>query len=361
MINAIFGKIAGYGTNRIFLLSVLFMFLCAMPVWSRGNPDIHTRWERSHGLQVGEDIYFLSYYYLYKPGKTIIPMFMVTPSRRLYSDMSLYRLSSGPQDKLERLWTYDIHINVKNCWFARSEDKIYISWTSRKKEDNSPLPALEYDLSEHTGRRVELPREEGELSTSIDLHFPDPVNRLELWGRAGLLPLSEWELPSPLEYSSKNPRFLKKVIVEQMVDREFRAAALSELDDQGNAKILKQILAETEKERGKASFDTLKWEVLIRMSKTLRSDRPDNMFSAAFDNDTVALTRFLDSGEDPDSADERGRTLMMWAVLGGAPDTMELLFERGADPKKKSDCGLFPWWYAALSPLRAQFLELQNQ
>jgi len=94
------------------------------------------------------------------------------------------------------------------------------------------------------------------------------------------------------------------------------------------------------------------------MTRTLSADRPEDMFSAAFNNDADALAGFLDSGADPDSADERGRTLMMWSVLGNAPDTMELLFKRGADPTKKSDCGLFPWWYAALNPLRAQFLKL---
>ena len=343
------------------VFSALMMIVCAVPGWSGGNQEVKTGWELSHGLQVGDDVYFLNYYYLYKPGTVIIPMFMVTPSTRFFTDLSLYRLAPGPQDRLERLWTSDKQVNLKNCRFARSGDKLYFTWvmTLPKEGEDKPLFALEYDLGSQRGRMVELSREDKEIATALTYHHPDALKRPVLWGRAGQLPLNQWELPSPLEYSSKNPRFLKKVITEEMVDRDFRAAALAELDAQGNENILRQILAETqENSRKEATFDTLKWEPLILMTRTLRGERPDDIFSAAFDNDTDALGRFLDSGADPDSTDDRGRTLMMWAVLGNAPDTMELLFTRGADPEKKSDCGLYPWYYAALSPLRATFLRL---
>jgi len=313
----------------------------------------------------GAAVYFLSHYSLFEPGKVIIPMFMVTPSRYFFTDLSLYRLSYGPQDKLERLWSSDEGMGtLKNCRFARLGDKLYFSWvlTPADGEEKRPLPVLEYDLGTNTGRMLDLNREEEVIFSALDYHHPDTVNRLELWGRAGLLPLSEWGLPSPLEFSSMDPQFLKRVIVNRMGDGEFRTAALRELDARGSSTILQEILADIRKMPKNADQSSvISWEVLIRMTRTLRAGRPDDLFSAAFDNDAAALARFLDAGADPDSADQRGRTLMMWAVLGGAPDTLELLFERGADPKKESDGGMFPWWYAAQSPLRAHFLKLSEK
>ena len=48
----------------------------------------------------------------------------------------------------------------------------------------------------------------------------------------------------------------------------------------------------------------------------------------------------------------------MYAIFGGAPDSLRLLFESGADPDIKSDTGYTAWMYAALSPLRNLYLEL---
>ena len=261
-------------------------------------------------MRNGEDIYFLSNYSLYLPGKVIIHMFIVTNTRYLYSDLSLYRISSGGRDELERLWSFGPDIS---------------------------------------GKKVDL-----------DYQHADKVSQSKVWGRAGLLPLSEWNMPSPLQYSSRDPKFLKRVIVEQKADLEFRSAAYAELDAQRDSKILREILAEFEKvneDIQRKTYST-KWDVLIRMSATLRGDSPPDVFSAAFDNDAETLQEFLDAGADPNSSDDAGRSLLMYAVLGEAPDTMTLLFNAGADPEKETDSGDFPWLYAALNPLRQRFLEL---
>jgi len=199
----------------------------------------------------------------------------------------------------------------------------------------------------------------GEISGDLDYQHSDRLSQSIVWGRAGLQPLSEWDLPSPLEYSSRNPRFLKKVIMDQKADRRFRSDALAELDARGESKILRDLLAKFEKvgDDAKGIYST-KWEVLIRMSATLRGDNPPDIFSSAFDNDVAALKGFIDEGADPNSSDAAGRTLLMYAVLGEASDTMTLLFEAGADPEKETHAGKFPWLYAAINPLRQRFLKL---
>ena len=254
-------------------------------------------------------------------------------------------------------------VNLKSSRFARSGDKLYFSWRGGwdkvKKEYIQRL--LEYDLVTCETRFFRDARMLGEISEILDYHHPDRLKQSEVWGRAGLQPLSEWDLPSPLEYSSRNPRFLKKVIVDQKADRQFRSAALAELDSQGNSKILRKILAEFEKDDDdvRSTYRT-RWKVVLQMSSTLRGDSPSDIFSAAFDNDGEALRGFLDAGADPNSSDDAGCTLLMYAVLGEAPDTMTLLFEAGADPLKKTNAGKFPWLYAALNPLRNRFLELSG-
>lgn len=253
-------------------------------------------------------------------------------------------------------------IPPSTCRYARLGNKLYFSWSGGwdKTKKEGIRPVLEYDLGSSKARVFEDAGAIEEISEELDYQHPDRVKQSELWGHAGLLPLSEWDLPSPLEYSSRDPKFLKKVIVEQKADRRFRAAALAELDTRGEAKILGKILEEFDKEddHTQRGIYRTKWEVLIRMSKTLRGNSPRDIFGATFDNDAQALQGFLDSGADPDSTDDDGCTLLMYAVLGEAPDTMTLLFEAGADPQKKSDSGEFPWLYAALNPLRHRFLEL---
>lgn len=354
---------------RILILTVVLLLLGAFPTWAQKRTLVKTKWSRSDGMRDGEDIYFLSSYSLYLPGKVIIPMFMVTNPRYLYSDLSLYRISGDGCEELKRLWSLspDISgkvVDLKGCRFARSGDKLYFSWRWRwDKEKNENIHrVLEYDLISSEARFFLDARALGEISEALDYQHPDRSKQAIVWGRAGLQPLSEWGLPSPLEYSSRNPRFLKNVIVDHKADRDFRSAALAELDSQGNVKFLRKILAEFEGDDEDIQSNTYstQWEVLIRMSATLRGDSPPDIFSAAFDNNVEALQDFLETGADPDSSDDEGRTLLMYAVLGEAPDTMTLLFEAGADPKKQTRTGRFPWLYAALNPLRHRFLELSG-
>ena len=326
---------------------------------------MQTTWNRSGGMRDGEDIYFLSSYALYLPGKVIIPMFVVTNPRYFYRDLSLYRFSGGEPEKIERVWSLGAEhsgkvVNLQSCRYTRSGDKLYFSWDGGwDKERNEGIHRLlEYDLVSAEARFFPDARLLGEISEDLEYHHPDKLKQAIVWGQAGLQPLSEWELPSPLEYSSRSPRFLQNAILGQKADRQFRTAALAELEAQGNSDVLHRILAKLENDDDVNRMYRTKWEVLIRMSTTMRGDAPPDIYSAAFDNDAEALQSFLDAGGDPDSADDAGRTLMMYAVLGEAPDTMTLLFEAGADPQKETDSGAFPWFYAALNPLRHRFLEL---
>ncbi|WP_319562092.1 hypothetical protein [Marispirochaeta sp.] len=77
-----------------------------------------------------------------------------------------------------------------------------------------------------------------------------------------------------------------------------------------------------------------------------------------YDLDTKALKELLDAGAAPNTADARGRSPVMYAIFGGAPDTMTLLSQRRADPEQETNCGKFPWLYASQSPLRQRFLRL---
>lgn len=351
----------------ILIFIVLLLFFGVIFPWTQKRPVVLTKWNRSDGIRNGEEIYFLSNYSLYLPGKVIIPMFVVTNTRYLFRDVSLYRLSGGGHDKLERLWSFgpDISgkmVDLQSCRYARSGNKLYFSWNGgwNKTQKKGIRPVLEYDLDSSEARLIKDMSQLNEFPVDLNYHPANKVARSKLWGRAGLLPLSKWDLPSPLEYSSRYPEFLKKIIMNQKADRNFRSAAFAELDARGEARILRKILAKFEKDDNNIErrIYSTKWKLLIRMSATLRADSPPDIFSAAFDNDAETLKGFLDAGADPNSSDDAGNTLLMYAVLGEAPDTMTLLFEAGADPKQKNYSGIFPWLYAALNPLRHRFLKL---
>ncbi|XP_054842248.1 cyclin-dependent kinase 4 inhibitor B [Eublepharis macularius] len=64
----------------------------------------------------------------------------------------------------------------------------------------------------------------------------------------------------------------------------------------------------------------------------LRS-RADQLTTAAAQGDLEAVRRLLDSGADPNAANEFGRTPIQVMMLG-SPRMAELLLQRGADPNR---------------------------
>jgi len=93
----------------------------------------------------------------------------------------------------------------------------------------------------------------------------------------------------------------------------------------------------------------------------LYHEKGASVFFAAYYNDIAQLKRFLDDGADPNANDQYGVSLLRYALYGKAPDTLRLLFTRGADPEKDPESALTVWTYASSSPLRALYLELNNK
>ncbi|MCF7949985.1 MAG: ankyrin repeat domain-containing protein, partial [Spirochaetia bacterium] len=320
-------------------------------------------------LHIGEEIYFLSYYSLYLPGKVIVPMFAVTDPKYFYTDFSLYKLSieaGGAQDKLEQVWSFKAEagtqrVDLQSCRFGRDGDKLYFSWTGNWLSEVKEFlhPVVEYNTESGTVRLLD----EEEAPVSLDYQHPDKLKESRLWGFAGVLPHDAWSLPSPLKYSSKKPKFLEKVMVRGLGDREFRSAALRTLDKLGESELLEHILsqmAEKLRKNTNRGYEMYyeKWTALIEMSDTLGQNRTKDIFSAAFENDTELLRQFIESGVEPNTQDSMGRTPLMYAIWGKSPEALRLLFENGADPGLESNTGTTAWLYAALNPLRHLYLEL---
>jgi len=349
--------------HRALIIILLIFSLCTLPAHAQKRLLVKTQWNIANGLQNGDEIYFLSYYSLYLPGRVILPMFIVTPAKRLYSDLSLYRLSAG---RLMRVWSYGPGLSGKKvdlqfCKAGRSGDRLYFQWTGEWDDEKkqSILPVLEYNLKTGAARNLE-----GEnLTGNLVFQNPDNISASKIWERAGPLTLKTWDLPSPLEYSSDRPSFLIKVIVKNLGDRELKTAALSAMDSSADPDILKKTLSGMGKERRKNPGRSYashyeEWTALILMTNTLQQERAPDIFSASYNNNTALVKQLIETGTDPNSTDEEGRTPLMYAVFGNAPDTLRLLFETGADPEQESGSGNIPWFYAALSPLRHLYLEL---
>ncbi|MGC9311741.1 MAG: ankyrin repeat domain-containing protein [Sediminispirochaetaceae bacterium] len=368
-----------YVRSGLVVLGLIIFLSCsiAAPLHAGKKPLVRTSWNRSGGIQFGDDIYFLSSYSLYMPGKVIIPMFVVTRPKVYYRNFSLYRLSTtesggiAEQQKIERVWSCDAcmtgrKVDLQSCRYGQDEGRIYFQWTGGwdNEQKQSIRPALEYDPEKGTARMIEVITGP-EIPAGVELAYdiPGKIKESWVWLQAGRLPLDAWELPSPLEYSSDDPDFLQKVIIRNLGDRDFKSAALTALDELREPAVMERILSEMEQERGRRSDYSYneyyeRMTALIEMSAPMRSGRSPDIFSAAFDNDADLLRRLLEAGTDPDSADRRGRTPLMYAVFGKAPDTLRLLFEAGADPQRETESGQTAWLYAALNPLRPLYLEL---
>jgi ankyrin repeat protein len=60
------------------------------------------------------------------------------------------------------------------------------------------------------------------------------------------------------------------------------------------------------------------------------------IFTAIKENDIKAVRSFLEQGIDPNSHDEDGDRLLMYAALYSSVDCMQLLLEKGSDPNAKN-------------------------
>ena len=355
-------------TGLIFL--ILFFQICVIPLWAEKERLVQTQWKLSDGIQAGEEIYFLSHYSLYVPGKVIIPLFIVTPEKYFFTDLSLYRVNAGGSSEtsptLARVWifgqeTSNMQVDLQSCRYGRDGDKLYFSWRGDWDggKERSLRPTLEYDV--RTGAVQLFADEKSPVETMFKITAGVAAAQVKL--HAGILPLSDWGLPSPLEYSSMGPPFLQKILVRSLGDRELRIAALTALDEMQEPALLREILRSMETRNAKTSDLTYEkyheeWSAKIEMSDTLRLDRPETIFSAAYGNDAPLLKKLIEAGASPDSRDGEGRTALMYAVFGNAPDALSLLFEKGADPGAESGIGTTAWYYAANSPLRPLYLKL---
>ena len=63
------------------------------------------------------------------------------------------------------------------------------------------------------------------------------------------------------------------------------------------------------------------------------------IFAAVRNNDIKEVTTLLDQGVDPNSYDEDGDHLLMYATLFSSPDCMQLLLEKGSDANAKNKLG----------------------
>ncbi|HJS53210.1 MAG TPA: ankyrin repeat domain-containing protein, partial [Chitinophagaceae bacterium] len=63
------------------------------------------------------------------------------------------------------------------------------------------------------------------------------------------------------------------------------------------------------------------------------------IFEAVKNNDIKEIKSFLDKGGDPNSYDEDGDHLLMYAALYSSLDCMQLLLEKGSSPNAKNSAG----------------------
>ncbi len=346
---------------------------------------INTRKEISDGWRKGNVIYFLCDYVLSESGTTIIPMYMYAPGNIYYDRVFLYAFDIS-MERLTRLAdlkptsSHGGRGTVKNARWAEKETKIYMTYfsgwdTAAKKYIDD---VFSFNLTTNTVTELNGDDEEKILSTAFSGgKTANVISMTEVMYYAGCMPNEDWQLPSPLDYSTMSNCEKEKVIVRQLGDRNFRDAVFRTISGSLTGKDADRIILSMREWNGKLpkhkqmiySPHMDEWSAKLSITAGLNDKDsqtgiiPANnadFLKAAYKDDIQSLKELLKS-RDINTMDKNGCTALIYAIFGNAPHTMEILIRNGADTKRESKSKYTAWMFVSSTELRERYLGLTQK
>lgn len=340
---------------------------------------VNTRKVISSGFRMGNTIYFLCEYVLSKSGSTVIPMYIYTPGTIYLDKVFLYSINI-PEEKLTQIAdlkpvsSYAGRGKVDYAKWAYADSKLYVSYSTGWDKETKKYIYEIFSFDIKTKAVNELVKNNGKRI--MDKYFSsgksgNAISMSQVMYYAGCISDEEWQLPSPLEYSTKEKENLEKIIIEQVGDLAFKDAVFQIIRKSITKKDADRIIASMKKWNEDLPGDKQmiykphmeKWSARLSMAARMNApnDGPSadslDFLEAAFRDDAAKLGEMLKT-IDINTADENKCTALMYSIFGKAPHTMEILIKNGADLRRESGSGYIAWMFVSNTGLRQRYIKL---
>lgn len=346
---------------------------------------VHTKLSLSNGLRIKGKIYFIASYLLYKPSKTVIPMYMATPRKIFYKNIFLYSIDEGTcvlrqVSKIVPVCDTQRESDVKNSWFVFDAPVIIFSFQSAFQKETQKLyqEIFMFNITNGSLQAIQGKQYRFYLKKYFTFNKYSPSDNPNIISFSHIKTLiankslTMWNLPSPLVYDQNTPPIQVQMLIKGKGDRFYRDAVLQKTGREFSLAEIKGIMESMKKYKNQIPSSSLyhsyyeEWSIKIKMTYIQKSGKMNQaskikLLAAAYFNDTKMVLSLLNKKYNINQADELGRTALMYSVFGNAPDTMKILMRRGADLKKETQSGWTVWMFVSTTPLRQLFLDLKEE
>jgi hypothetical protein len=216
------------------------------------SEEVYTSQHLSNGYQIGDIVFFASAHWLYRKPKGIARFPDGGAAKALVGQTGFYCYDIASQ-KLVRLGMLDprsAHRDVAYALFARDKDRLYIGYQPGGRVSDPMWTRWEifvWQLERHRLERIE----EKDKKVLFDTYFADSNTFWKSLQRvkAGVMSqyvksfsLSQWQVPSPLDYCVKRQAAYLDDLVALKGDQTYRNAIINRLADRLGPEQVRKVL-----------------------------------------------------------------------------------------------------------------------
>lgn len=391
-------------TTRRNALYIVSIALCMLTLFcgcgGMKHAIVNTKLTVSPGYKLNNTMYFLCEYVLSKPGKEIIPMYMSIPGNVYVHYLYLYKYSMTDETlvKISALELPDIPDIASTQWLQVGTVLYAMfpyTWDGKQRVNE----IVSFSMGDSTFQKISDSEKET-IRNKFQISKNNVLSTSQVLYYVDVIPLSQWDLPSPLTYCSLSKNKLIQTFIEGLGDSYFKEEAFNKLTAECSSKELMNIAIAIEKKYAKLnSYQQMeyapyrdRWQTRFWLAAQYgKENNNGNLPTAIYTKNNSEAKKLLDQLSDCTFRDANGTTLLMiaaytdnveiaslllakkcninardnhgctplmYAVFGNAVHTMELLLKNNADVMMESSSKYIAWMYINNAGLRQRYLSV---
>ena len=225
------------GPKLAFLAACALLFGMAAETPAMGSrlrsEEVHTSRQLSDGHQHDGSLYFLVSYGLYRAPRGIARFPDGGRPRYLFHETYLYRYDTR-DDGIERLLELETGrppgLDVRSSYFERHDDLLYVVFKAGHGSRDEPEAWRTACWNMRSGERIGV--DPATSRALLERFHHDGEQRVPIsavTSAVGEIPVREWGLPSPLDYTEKRAAEYADDLVDLRGDQPYRNAIIADM------------------------------------------------------------------------------------------------------------------------------------